>query len=160
MAHLLARRKRVLVVIQELVVMLQMIMAACLLCSYVYLSYAPAYENESAPSKSSHLKKKRRTNDKTFDNMCSNIGALSKSISALISKLDELISVLSTIDKELSNLQVKLFDEMRKIDGLSEKEILDAIDIIATKHDMLHVFFNLSNELKKRYILRMIGHDS
>lgn len=146
------------VVIQELVVMLQMITAACLLCSYVYLSYAPA--NESAPSKSSHPKKKRRTNHKTFDNMCSNIGAMSKSISALISMLDELISVLSTIDKELSNLQAKLYNEMRKIDGLSEKEILDAIDIIATKHDMLRVFFNLPNELKKRYILRMIGHDS
>ena len=56
-------------------------------------------------------------------------------------------------DKELSNLQAKLYDEMRKIDGLIEKEILDAVDIIATKHGMLRVFFNLPKELKKGYTL-------
>ena len=68
-----------------------------------------------------------------------------------------LISVLSTADKELSDLQAKLYNEICKIEGLGKQEILVAIDILATKHDMLHVFFNLSNELKKGYILRKIG---
>lgn len=59
-------------------------------------SHAPANENESAPSSSSHPKKKRRTKDKTFDNIFSNMRAMVESISAMVPKLDGLISVLST----------------------------------------------------------------
>lgn len=62
-------------------------------------SHAPANENESASSNSSHPKKKRRTKDKTFDNMCSNIEAMAESISAIATKLDGLISILSTADR-------------------------------------------------------------
>lgn len=112
-------------------------------------SQALANKNESAPSNSSHPKKERRTKDKTFHNMCSKIGATTESISTMVPKLDGLISVLSTTNKQLSYLQVKLYDKMRKIVGLSEKEIFDAIDIMATKHDVLRGFFNLSNELEK-----------
>ena len=112
-------------------------------------SQAPANENESAPSNSNHPKAKRRTKDKTFHNMCLKIGATVESISAIVRKLDGLISVLSTTDKQLSNLQAKLYDKMRKIIGLSEKKIFDAIDIMVTKHDVLGGFFNLPNELKK-----------
>ena len=67
----------------------------------------------------------------------------------MVPKLDGLISVLSTVDKQIYDLQVKFYDKMRKIVGLNEKEIFDAIDIMATKHDVLRGFFNLSNELKK-----------
>ncbi|KAH9778941.1 Myb DNA-bind 3 domain-containing protein [Citrus sinensis] len=125
--------------------------------SHTPQSHAHANENESVPSNSSHPKKKRRTKDKTFENMSSNMGAMAESISAIVPKLDGLISVLSTADKELSDLQAKLYGEICKIEGLGEQEILDAIDILATKHDMLCVFFNLPNELKKGYILRKIG---
>lgn len=117
--------------------------------SHTPQSHAHANENESIPSNSSHPKKKRRTKDKTFENMSSNMGAMADSISAIVPKLDGLISVLSTADKELSDLQAKLYGEICKIEGLGEQEILDVIDILATKHDMLRVFFNLPNELKK-----------
>ncbi|KAK9199051.1 hypothetical protein WN944_014238 [Citrus x changshan-huyou] len=127
--------------------------------SHTPQSHAHANENESVPSNSSHPKKKRRTKDKTFENMSSNMGAMAESISAIVPKLDGLISVLSTADKELSDLQAKLYGEICKIEGLGEQEILDAIDILATKHDMLCVFFNLPNELKKGYILRKIGRE-
>ena len=63
------------------------------------------------------------------------------------------MSVLSTADKELYDLQAKLYNEICKIEALGEQEILDAIDILETKHDMLRVFFNLPNEMKKGYIL-------
>ncbi|ESR33672.1 hypothetical protein CICLE_v10006825mg [Citrus x clementina] len=125
--------------------------------SHTPQSHAHANENESIPSNSSHPKKKRRTKDKTFENMSSNMGAMAESISAIVPKLDGLISVLSTADKELFDLQAKLYGEICKIEGLGEQEILDAIDILATKHDKLRVFFNLPNELKKGYILRKIG---
>ncbi|KAK9209312.1 hypothetical protein WN944_001678 [Citrus x changshan-huyou] len=125
--------------------------------SHTPQSHAPANENESVPRNSNHPKKKRRTKDKTFENMSSNMGAMAESISVMVPKLDGLISVLSTTDKELSDLQAKLYGEICKIEVLGEQEILDAIDILATKHNMLRVFFNLPNELKKGYILQKIG---
>ena len=115
-------------------------------------SHVPANENESVPSNSSNPKKKRRIKNKTFENMSSNMGAMIESTSAMVPKLDGFISVLFTVDKELSDLQAKLYSEICKIEGLGEQEILDMIDILATKHDMLHVSFNLPNELKKGYI--------
>lgn len=37
---------------------------------------------------------------------------------------------------------------MLKIDDLNEKEILNAINIMTTKYNMLRVFFNLLNKVK------------
>ena len=88
--------------------------------SHTPQSHAPANENESVPSNFSHPKKKKRTKDKTFENMSSNMGAMAKSISAMVPKLDGLISVLSTTDKELSDLQARLYGEICKIKGLGE----------------------------------------
>ena len=52
--------------------------------------------------------------------MSSNMGAMPESISAMVPKLDGLISVLSTADKELYDLQAKLYGEICKIEGLGE----------------------------------------
>lgn len=103
-------------------------------------------------------RRKEEPRIKTIENMCSNIGARAESISAIVPKQEGLISVLSTADKELSDFQAKLYDEICKIDGLSGKEILDVIDIMVTHYDTLRVFFNY--ELKKDYNLRKIGRNS
>ena len=76
----------------------------------------------------------------------------------MVLKLDGVIDVLSTADKDLAGLQANLYQEMIKIDGLDDDQVYDATNILATKHDLLRVFYNISDQLKKGYILKILSH--
>lgn len=88
--------------------------------------------------------------------MCSNIRAMADSRAAIALRLDGCINVLSTSDKDIAYLQAKLYEEMSKIEGLGGEEIYDATIILATKHDLLRVFFTLPNHLKEGYVMQML----
>lgn len=44
---------------------------------------------------------------------------------------------------------------MMKIDGLDDGQVHDATNILVIKHDLLRVFYNVPNQLKKGYILKI-----
>ncbi|KAL5544962.1 hypothetical protein UlMin_008746 [Ulmus minor] len=61
-------------------------------------------------------------------------------------------------EKEVAELQVKLDNELSKIEGLSAFEVFHATNILASKHDLLRVFFGMSEERKKLYVLNLLEH--
>lgn len=81
---------------------------------------------------------------------------MADSRAAIALRLDGCINVLSTSDKDIAYLQAKLYEEMSKIEGLGGEEIYDATIILATKHDLLRVFFTLPNHLKEGYVMQML----
>lgn len=68
---------------------------------------------------------------------------------AMVLKINGLVNVLYTVDKDVADLQVKLYDEMMTIEGLTESEMYDATTKLATKQDLLRVFFAMPNHHKK-----------
>ena len=85
--------------------------------------------------------------------MYSSVKVMAESVAGMIPKLDGLINVLSTQDKEVANLLTKVFDEMLKIDGLDEVQKMKATNMLATKPELLRVFFNIPSSMKKGYVL-------
>lgn len=81
--------------------------------------------------------------------MCSSIGTMVETVAAMVPQLNELVNVLSTAYKDVADLQVKLYDEKMKIEGLTEDEIYDATIMLAAKHDLLYVFFVMPNHRRK-----------
>ncbi|GAY58634.1 hypothetical protein CUMW_188470 [Citrus unshiu] len=67
--------------------------------------------------------RKRKSKNKSFDHMCSNIGTMVESLAAMVPKLDGLINVLSN-DKNISDLQGKLYGEISKIEGSADEKII------------------------------------
>ncbi|GMN22149.1 hypothetical protein TIFTF001_043459 [Ficus carica] len=106
-----------------------------------------------------HTRKRPEAKIKTrhFENMCSNIGSMAQSVAAMVPKLDGLIDVLSTADKDVAGLQATLYEEIMKIEGLDDDQLYDATNILATNHDMLRVFYNIPDQLKKGYILKVLS---
>lgn len=88
--------------------------------------------------------------------MYSYIGTIAKTVVAMVIKIDGLVNVFSTANVDMADLQVKLYGEMMTIEGLTEYEMYDAITMLATKHDVLRVFFVMPNHHRKLYILQML----
>ena len=61
-------------------------------------------------------------------------------------------------DKDIANLQGKLYGEMSKIEGLGNEEIYNATSMLASKHDLIRVFFTFPDHVKKGYIIQMMHH--
>ncbi|KAL5544952.1 hypothetical protein UlMin_008736 [Ulmus minor] len=86
-----------------------------------------------------------------------NYGSVEACVAAMELKIDYLINVLSS-DKEVADLQAKLDNELSKIEGLSELQVFRATNILASKLDLLRVFFGMSEERKKIYVLNLLMH--
>ncbi|GAY52179.1 hypothetical protein CUMW_139900 [Citrus unshiu] len=86
------------------------------------------------------------------------IETIIETVVAMVPKIDRLVNVLSTADKDVTNFQVKLYNEMTTIEGLTEDEMYDSTTMMTTKHDLLRVFFTMPNHHRKRYILQMLRH--
>lgn len=99
----------------------------------------------------------RRVKAKVMEEMTKNFGSMAASVQAMTSKIDALIKVLST-DKQVAELQAKLDGELSKIEGLTGLQVFRAINILATNHDLLRVFFTMSEERKKVYITHLLEH--
>ncbi|CAN6579235.1 unnamed protein product [Malus baccata var. baccata] len=99
----------------------------------------------------------RRVKAKVMEEMTKNFGSMAASVQAMTSKIDALIKVLST-DKQVAELQAKLDGELSKIEGLTGLQVFRAINILATNHDLLRVFFTMSEERKKVYITHLLEY--
>ncbi|KAL5544953.1 hypothetical protein UlMin_008737 [Ulmus minor] len=86
-----------------------------------------------------------------------NYGSVEACVAAMELKIDNLINVSSS-DKEVADLQAKLDNELSKIKGLSELQVFRATNILASKLDLLRVFFGMSEERKKIYVLNLLMH--
>lgn len=101
-----------------------------------------------------------RLRGKTLDEMSKNFGLMAKAVAGMAPKLDGLVNVLST-DKDLTELQSKLDGELSKMDFLTPVQVFHVTNILAQKHDLLRVFFTMSDERKASYgsLTRNIGSD-
>ena len=77
------------------------------------MSYTPdmnttPHQVDSAPSSSTNKSRKRKSKDKSFDHMCSNIGAMAELVATMVLKLNGLISELSN-GYVMVDLQIKLY---------------------------------------------------
>lgn len=113
---------------------------------------------ENALSSSTNRYRKRKKNERTIDCMCSSIETMIEIVAAMVPKINKMVNVLSTADKDVTNFQVKLYDEMTTIEGLTEDEMYDSTTMMTTKHDLLRVLFTMPNHHRKRYILQMLRH--
>ncbi|GMN65503.1 hypothetical protein TIFTF001_034563 [Ficus carica] len=122
-------------------------------------SVQPNQPLESSPNVSTHKEKTRSKNkDKAFENMCSNIGLMAQFVAAMVPKLNGLIDMLSTVNKDVAGLQANLYEEIMKSEGLDDDQLYDVTNILATNNDMLRVFYNIPNQLKIVYILKVLSH--
>lgn len=96
---------------------------------YTPQSYDVPHEVENAPRSSTNRSRKRKNKERTIDRMCSSIGTMAETVAAMVPQLNELVNVLSTADKDVADLQVKLYDEKMAIEGLIEDEIYDATNV-------------------------------
>lgn len=80
--------------------------------------------------------------------MYSNFGAMAELVAAMVLKLNGLISELSN-GYYMVDLQIKLYGEMSKIKSFGDTKIHGRTRMLASKHDLLSVFFTLLDHLKK-----------
>ncbi|KAL6174633.1 hypothetical protein ACLB2K_051279 [Fragaria x ananassa] len=102
---------------------------------------------QSAPSVSDHG---RRVKAKVLEEM-------SKNVSTMSSKIDAFVNIFS-IDKEVAELQAKLDSKLNKIEGLTALQVFRATNILARQHDLLRVFFGMSEERKQTYVTHLLEH--
>ncbi|KAK1555261.1 hypothetical protein Q3G72_024090 [Acer saccharum] len=109
-------------------------------------------DNNVAVSKHARTVRNKATNEmhKDFSNMTS-------AIAAMAPKLDGLINVLS-YEKEVVDLQSKLKNELNNMEGLSRLQFFRATNMLAKNHDLLRVFFTMSAEKKKIYVMDLLEH--
>ena len=112
--------------------------------------------NKSAPSQaenahcsSANKSKTRKNKYRDISGMYSSVKAMVELVAGMILKLDGLINIISTQDKEVADLLAKVFDEMLKIDCLDEVQKMKATNMLATKPELLRVFFNIPSLMKK-----------
>ena len=108
--------------------------------------------NNVAVSKRARIVRNKATNEmhKDFSNMAS-------AIATMAPKLDGLINVLSH-ENEVVDLQAKLKSELNNMEGLSRLQLFRATNMLAKDHDLLRVFFTMSDEEKKIYVIDLLKH--
>ncbi|KAL9451207.1 hypothetical protein AB3S75_012876 [Citrus x aurantiifolia] len=94
--------------------------------------------NKSAPSQAENA------HNRDTGGMYSSVKAIDESVAGMIPKLDGLINVLSTQDKEVADLLAKK---------------MKATNMLATKPELLRVFFNMPSSMKKGYVLLLLSGD-
>ncbi|KAK0590106.1 hypothetical protein LWI29_022765 [Acer saccharum] len=109
-------------------------------------------DNNVVVSKRARTVRNKATNEmhKDFSNMAS-------AIAAMAPKLDGLINVLS-YEKEVADLQAKLKNELNNMEGLSRLQLFRATNMLAKDHDLLRVFFTMSVEEKKIYVMDLLEY--
>ncbi|CAL9019553.1 unnamed protein product [Prunus brigantina] len=78
-------------------------------------------------------------------------------IAGMSPQLAGLVNVLST-EKDLADMQAKLCGELRKIEFLSPLQVFRITNVLAKEHDLLRIFFTMTNEEKKDYVFNLMEH--
>ncbi|XP_024022167.1 uncharacterized protein LOC21400367 [Morus notabilis] len=106
---------------------------------------------ENSPSVSN---RKCRVRIRVVEEMGKSFGSMAASIATMAQKLDNVWSN----DKEVATMQAKLDNELTKIQGLTELQVFRATNILATKHDLLRVFFSMSKERRRSYVFNLLEY--
>ncbi|XP_024156095.1 uncharacterized protein LOC112164088 [Rosa chinensis] len=121
------------------------------------------------PSAKQRAKQQRSTQDVTnapnntrrkaraLDDMAKKFGVITEAVAGMAPKFEGLINVLST-DKDLADMQGKLGGELRKMDFLSPLQVFHVTNKLAKEHDLLRVFFTMTDKEKKDYIINLLQY--
>ncbi|KAK0571179.1 hypothetical protein LWI29_012142 [Acer saccharum] len=109
-------------------------------------------DNNVAVSKRARTVRNKATNEmhKDFSNMAF-------AIATMAPKLDGLINVL-LYENKVADLQAKVKNELNNMEGLSRLQLFRATNMLAKDHDLLRVFFTMSAEEKKIYVIDLLEH--
>ncbi|KAF4373566.1 hypothetical protein F8388_025260 [Cannabis sativa] len=109
---------------------------------------------ENSPSDSN---RDRRVKIRLMEEMDKSFGKMATSIATMAQKIEGLTNIWS-YNGEVADMQSKLDKELTKIEGLTELQVFRATNILATKHDLLRVFFSMSTERKRSYVLNLLEY--
>ncbi|CAN6553842.1 unnamed protein product [Malus baccata var. baccata] len=87
--------------------------------------------------------------------MAKQFSIMAKAIADVGPKLDGLVHVLST-DINLTKMQQKLDSELTKMEFLAPMDLFKVTNFLAKEHDLLRVFFNMSDERKSAYVTTLL----
>ncbi|PON33240.1 Myb/SANT-like domain containing protein [Parasponia andersonii] len=99
----------------------------------------------------------RNVRIRVMEEMGKNFGKMSASIATMKQKIEGLTKVWSN-NREVADMQSKLDKELTQIEGLTELQVFRATNILATKHDLLRVFFSMSKERKRAYVFNLLEY--
>ncbi|KAL6184451.1 hypothetical protein ACLB2K_045852 [Fragaria x ananassa] len=112
--------------------------------------------SQHIPSQSVGSSNSRRKG-KALHEMSKNFSLMAKAVAGMAPKLDGLVNVLST-DKDLTELQSKLDGELSKMNFLTPVQVFHVTNIVTQKHDLLRVFFTMTDERKESYVLNLLQY--
>ena len=110
----------------------------------------PAQDVASGPSNP-----RRKVN--ALNEMSNKFGLMAEAVAGMAPQLAGLVNVLST-EKDLADMQAKLGGELRKIEFLTPLQVFRITNILAKEHDLLRVFFTMTDEEKKDYVFNLMEH--
>ncbi|KAM2475741.1 hypothetical protein PS1_008298 [Malus domestica] len=105
-------------------------------------------QQRNAESNTSNISRKRA---RVGDEMAKQFSIMAKAIADMGPKLDGLVHALST-DINLTEMQQKLDGELSKMEFLAPMELFKVTNFLAKEHDLLRVFFKMSDERKSAYV--------
>ncbi|KAI9156900.1 hypothetical protein LWI28_013798 [Acer negundo] len=117
-----------------------------------------AHHRKSTYNNVAVSKRARTVRNKATNEMHKDFSNMAFAIAAMTPKLDDLINVLS-FEKEVADLQAKLKSELNNMEGLSRLQLFRATNMLAKDHDLLRVFFTMSVEEKKIYVMNLLEHE-
>ncbi|XP_050138455.1 uncharacterized protein LOC126614828 isoform X2 [Malus sylvestris] len=109
-------------------------------------------QQRNAESNTSNISRKRA---RVADEMAKQFSIMAKAIADVGPKLDGLVHALST-DINLTEMQQKLDSELTKMEFLSPMDLFKVTNFLAKEHDLLKVFFNMSDERKSAYVTTLL----
>ncbi|PQQ18955.1 hypothetical protein Pyn_22532 [Prunus yedoensis var. nudiflora] len=92
-----------------------------------------------------------------LNEMSNKFGLMAEAVAGMAPQLAGLVNVLST-EKDLADMQAKLGGELRKIEFLSPLQVFRITNVLAKEHDLLRVFFTMTDEEKKDYVFNLMEH--
>ncbi|KAL6285522.1 hypothetical protein ACE6H2_009912 [Prunus campanulata] len=110
----------------------------------------PAQDVASGPNNP-----RRKVN--ALNEMSNKFGLMAEAVAGMAPQLAGLVNVLST-EKDLADMQANLGGELRKIEFLSPLQVFRITNILAKEHDLLRVFFTMTDEEKKDYVFNLMEH--
>lgn len=124
----------------------------------VSFTQQPSSRRRKSPENSpSILSRDRRVRNRVMEEMGNNFGEIAASIATMAQKIEGLTNVWSN-NREVADMQSKLDKELTQIEGLTELQVFRATNILATKHDLLRVFFSMSKERKRSFVSNLLEY--
>ncbi|XP_038974164.1 uncharacterized protein LOC103708116 [Phoenix dactylifera] len=105
--------------------------------------------------KGSLVSKKRKHNDTIIENLVTEMGKIS---SACEGSKEDFKKIANFFEKkgQSDERRVALFEEIMKIEDLSEDDMLIAGEVISKDKSKIDFFFTLPQQFKERYVLKQL----